>query len=177
MNKLLLNISILFVFFLSNTHAQTIDSTRKETAVFPEIKGYVGMVHPLYTVSGDGNVGNFDKYYTFGMPWGINIWKSKKFGFTFEFTPFIRSDNKGVKMSNFLFHPGILYRLGHEFTLIGRGAFETSGRFGFTPILNKVVYRKKILQHLHCFALACKVWKCARSVLYTGIPVWHRILK
>ncbi len=110
---------------------------------FPEIKGYVGIVHPLYTWSADGNQPNFRDYYLVGMPWGLNIWKSKKVGLSFEFTPFFKTDNKGGKMSNFLFHPGICYRLGHEFTFIGRLAFETSGRVGFTPILNRVWWRGK----------------------------------
>lgn len=125
----------------SQTHSDSTASEIKHT--YPEIKGYVGLVHPLYTWSHDGNVPNFRDYYIVGNPWGINVWKNKKFGFSFEFTPFIRSDAKSVKMSNFLFHPGVLYRLGHEFTFIARAAYETSGRFGFTPIINKVVYREK----------------------------------
>lgn len=111
------------------------------TPTFPEIKGYVGIVHPLYTFSDEGVVRNFKNYYTVGNPWGINIWKSKKFGVSFEFTPFIRSDSKSSRLSNFLFHPGILYRLGKDFILIGRLAYETNGRYGITPILNKVFKR------------------------------------
>ncbi|GAB3334272.1 hypothetical protein GCM10027299_42360 [Larkinella ripae] len=38
-----------------------------------------------------------------------------------------------------LFHPGVLVNLGHDFTLASRLAFETSGRYGFTPVLNKIV--------------------------------------
>lgn len=108
---------------------------------FPEIKGYVGLVHPIYTFSSEGNTSNFRDYYLVGNPWGINIWKTKKFGITFEFTPFIRTDQITSKLSNFLFHPGVMYRLGKDFTLIGRAAYETSGRFGFTPILSKVFKR------------------------------------
>ncbi len=110
---------------------------------YPEIKGYVGLVHPIYTWSADGNAVNFKDYYVVGNPWGINIWKSKKFGITFEFTPFVRSDKNGSKVSNVLFHPGVLYRLGHDFTFVGRVAYETSGRYGVTPIINKVLLRNK----------------------------------
>lgn len=119
------------------------DSTKISTTHFPEIKGYVGLVHPIYTWSKDGNVSNFKDYYLVGNPWGINIWKSKKFGVSFEFTPFVRTDKNGSKVSNVQFHPGVLYRLGHDFTLIGRVAYETSGRYGITPILNKVLLRGK----------------------------------
>lgn len=112
-----------------------------ETHKYPEIKGYTGLVHPLYSWSDDGNHANFTDYYLVGNPWGINIWKSAKLGVSLEFTPFIKFANNDSKLSNFLFHPGVLYRLGHDFTLIGRVAYETSGRYGFTPILNKVIYR------------------------------------
>jgi hypothetical protein len=120
-----------------------VSTFKKPEAHFPEIKGYVGLVHPIYTWSKDGNVSNFTDYYLVGNPWGINIWKSKKVGISFEFTPFVRTDKNGSKVSNIQFHPGVLYRLGHEFTLIGRLAYETSGRYGVTPILNKVLLRGK----------------------------------
>ncbi len=58
-----------------------------------------------------------------------------------EFVPYIRSANGTSKMSNFLFHPGALFGLGKGFTLATRAAFETSGRYGFTPVLNKIVKR------------------------------------
>jgi hypothetical protein len=108
---------------------------------YPELKGYVGIVHPLYTFSSEGNTPNFRDYYIVGNPWGINIWKSKKVGLTFEFTPFIRFDGTGSKVSNYLFHPGVMYRLGKDFTFIARAAYETFGRYGFTPILSKVFKR------------------------------------
>lgn len=126
---------ITIYLFSSTIFAQNTEPT------FPEIKGYTGLVHPIRTWSNDGNVSNFQNYYIVGNPWGINIWKSKKFGVSFEFTPFIRSDSKGTRVSNYLFHPGVLYRLGKNTTLIGRVAYETSGRFGFTPILSQVFKR------------------------------------
>jgi hypothetical protein len=36
-----------------------------------------------------------------------------------------------------------LVTLGKGFTFIGRAAFETGGRYGFTPIINKVVRKNK----------------------------------
>ncbi len=132
-----------FVAFVINHGVLAQEANVPAPSSFPEIKGYVGLVHPLYTFSREGNVPNFSDYYLVGMPWGINIWKSKKFGITFEFTPFIKTDQAGSRISNFLFHPGILYRLGNDFTFITRAAFETGGRYGFTPIINKVFVRKK----------------------------------
>jgi hypothetical protein len=111
--------------------------------VYPRIAGYVGIIHPIVTIDGDGTHTNFKDFYTVGMPTGINIWKSSKIGFSFEAVPFVRTENGVSKMNNFLFHPGVLAALGKGYTFIGRAAFETSGRFGFTPILNKVVKKNK----------------------------------
>lgn len=74
---------------------------------------------------------------------GLNVWKTKKVGFSVEIVPTIRSDRQVSKVSNVLFHPGILVDLGNNFTLANRLAFETSGRYGFTPVLNKIVKRTK----------------------------------
>lgn len=46
-------------------------------------------------------------------------------------------------MANFTFHPGVLVALGKGWTFAGRAAFETSGRYGLTPILNKTVIKGK----------------------------------
>jgi hypothetical protein len=123
----------------STTHRPKVEPLTK----FPEVKGYVGLVVPFYTWSSDGNQPNFRDYFVIGNPWGINIWKSKKVGISLEFAPFIKTDSKTSKLSYFLFHPGVCYRLGHEFTFIFRAAYETTGRYGFTPIINKVYWRGK----------------------------------
>jgi hypothetical protein len=111
--------------------------------VYPRIAGYVGILHPLVTFSGEGTVTNFKSYYIVGLPTGINIWKSAKIGFSVEIVPLIRAENGTSKVSNLLFHPGVLVSLGHGFTLAGRAAFETAGRYGFTPVLNKIVKKNK----------------------------------
>jgi hypothetical protein len=113
------------------------------TITYPRVTGYVGIVHPLVTFSNDGNHTNFDGTYTVGMPTGINLWKSAKIGFSMEFVPFIQATSATNKMSNFLFHPGVLLPIGKGYTFVGRAAFETSGRYGVTPILNKVIKKNK----------------------------------
>ena len=106
---------------------------------YPKVTAYVGILHPLVTYSKEEVHKNFDGAYVVGMPTGINIWKSAKIGFSMEFVPLIRAANGNSKMNNFLFHPGALFGLGKGFTLATRAAFETSGRYGFTPVLNKIV--------------------------------------
>ncbi|MFD2163973.1 hypothetical protein ACFSJU_16310 [Paradesertivirga mongoliensis] len=122
--------------------AQT-PSIQAPVHIYPRMAGYVGIIHPIVTFDSDATHTNFKHSYTVGMPTGINIWKSPKVGFSFEAVPFVRTEDGVSKMSNFLFHPGILAALGKGYTFVGRAAFETSGRFGFTPILNKVVKRNK----------------------------------
>lgn len=111
--------------------------------VHPRITGYVGIMHPVVTFGNGGTHTNFDGVYVGGLPTGINIWKSPKIGFSFEVVPFIRAADGSSKMNNFLFHPGLLVSLGHGFTLANRAAFETSGRYGLTPVLNKVIKKNK----------------------------------
>lgn len=115
------------------------EAVAQPPATYPKVNGYVGILHPLVTYSKDAPHYNFDGAYVVGMPTGINIWKSSKIGFSMEFVPFIRAANGGSKMNNFLFHPGALFALGKGFTPATRAAFETSGRYGFTPVLNKIV--------------------------------------
>jgi hypothetical protein len=117
--------------------------TMAAQTTYPKITGYVGVLHPIISYSNEKPVTNFTDYYVAGMPTGINLWKSPKVGFSFEFVPFVRADKNGSRMSNFLFHPGILAALGKGYTFAGRAAFETSGRFGFTPVLNKIVKKNE----------------------------------
>ncbi len=129
----------LFVSVVSlSGYAQT-----AQTQTYPKVAGYVGILHPIVTFSSTGTDTNFGDHYVVGMPTGINIWKSAKIGFSAEFVPTIRAENGTSKMANFLFHPGVLVALGKGWTFAGRAAFETSGRYGLTPVLNKTVIKGK----------------------------------
>jgi hypothetical protein len=114
-----------------------------QTTSYPLITGYIGIVHPIVSFSDSGTTTNFKDYYIVGVPVGINIWKSAKIGFSLEFVPFIKAEKGTSKMNNFLFQPGILVAMGHGFTFAGRAAFETSGRYGITPVFNYVFKKNK----------------------------------
>jgi hypothetical protein len=130
-----------FIASLFITLVMTTSTTKlygqNQTEVFPKIRVAVAIVHPLVTFNSERTTFNFKDYYVVGMPIAINVWKTKKIGFSFEIVPSIRSDNQISKVNNLLFHPGVLVRLKNEFTFAGRLAFETSGRYGFTPIISK----------------------------------------
>lgn len=119
-------------------------SSGQTTQTYPKLAGYIGIVHPIVTFSSEGTHTNFKDSYTVGMPIGINIWKSAKIGFSSEIVPTIKATNSSSKVSNVLFHPGILVVLGSGFTFAGRAAFETSGRYGLTPVINKTVRKNKV---------------------------------
>jgi len=110
---------------------------------YPKITGYLGIMHPIVTFSEEETTVNFRDYYAVGFPTGINIWKSEKIGFSLEFVPNIKDDNGTDKVTNLLFHPGVLVALGKGYTFAGRAAFETSGRYGFTPVFNKTIIKNK----------------------------------
>nr|WP_294936974.1 hypothetical protein [uncultured Flavobacterium sp.] len=110
---------------------------------YPQTKGYFSVVHPIVTIDGNDTAFNFSDNYTVGFPTGINILKSNRFGYSFEIAPFIKAENGKDKVSNVLFHPGLLFRYEHGFTFISRLAFETNGRYGFTMVFNKAIIKNK----------------------------------
>ncbi|MBF4464115.1 hypothetical protein [Flavobacterium sp. LC2016-12] len=129
------HIAIISLFFTSfNSFSQT---------TYPKITGYFGVMHPIVTISNEQTNLNFRDYYAVGFPTGINIWKNSKIGFSFEVVPNIKVQGASDKVTNLLFHPGVLVALGKGYTFAGRAAFESSGRYGFTPVINKTVIKSE----------------------------------
>jgi len=160
-----LTIYILIVTCSTRSYSQEIPKTQ----TLAEIKGYIGIVNPIYTFSKSGNTPNFKDAYTVGLPCGVNFWKSKKIAISLEFTPFIKSTDNSTALSYFLFHPGILYRLGKGFTVVGRLAFQTNGRYGFTPMINKILIQGKDCNFYVSILLPIRVGNNEAISLGTGI--------
>jgi len=110
---------------------------------YPKVTGYFSMLVPAGTWNKNGFHDNFSDVFTVAFPFGINILKNDQFGISFEVAPVIRTEHKISKVSSVLFHPGAMFRFKHGFTFIGRLAFETSGRFGVTPVVNQVIKKGK----------------------------------
>lgn len=132
---------LLFIFFI------VAKSQAQQTINYPRVTGYFSVVNSIGTISKNGFTSNFSKVYTVGFPFGINILKSDHFGVSFEVAPAIRTENNISKVSTVLFHPGAMFRFQHGFTFIGRLAFETNGRFGFTPVFNQIIKRGKAVNY------------------------------
>ena len=127
---------LILTLFVKTAYAQ-------QPPTYPRVTGYFSFVTPIATWTNNHITPNFSDGYSIGFPMGINLLKSDKFGISFEIAPTIRTENNVSKVSTVLFHPGAMFRFNHGFTIIGRLAFETSGRFGVTPVFNKVVIKGK----------------------------------
>lgn len=110
---------------------------------FIKITAFTGISHQIVTFTKNETIYNFSGFYQVSFPVGMTFWKKPDFGFSFELTPSIRSENGSSKMNNLTFQPGVVFGLKNDFRFFGRAAFETSGRYGFTPILSKTFYKAK----------------------------------
>lgn len=113
------------------------------TSGCPKVVGYIAVIHPIITFDKNGHTTNFSDSYSVGFPTGIHIFKSDRFGYSFEVVPFIKSADGISKVNNVLFHPGLVFQFTKSWTLYTRMAFETAGRYGFTPSISKIVYKAK----------------------------------
>jgi len=121
---------------------------------YPKVVGYLSFILPLETLQSGTFTPNFDHHTTsIGFPVGVNVLYSDHFGFSYEFTPTVKASGGTSKVSNLLFDPGTMFRFDHGFTIITRLAFETSGRYGFTPVFNQVYARTKAVNYFVAFSL------------------------
>ena len=125
-----------------------------EKPKYPKVVGYLSFILPLETLSAGKFTPNFSGHTTsIGFPVGVNVLYSDRFGFSYEFTPTVKASGGSSKMSNLLFDPGTMFRFDHGFTIISRLAFETSGRYGFTPVFNQVYARSKDVNYFVALSL------------------------
>jgi hypothetical protein len=118
--------------------------------VYPKTVGYMSFVLPLVKINKEETTNDFENIknnFAIGFPVGINILYSDKFGFSFEISPTIKTGNGTSKTSNITFSPGPMFRLHHGYTIISRLSFETSGRYGVTPVISKTVIRSRIMNY------------------------------
>ncbi len=107
-----------------------------------KVGGHFGFVQPIITIQDGETSDGFDPY-TIGFPIGVTIRKNEKFAFDIELVPFISAienteGNTVSAVNELLIHPGLLWGMGNKLTFGNRLAYETkSGRYGFTPLLNR----------------------------------------
>lgn len=121
--------------------------TTVATPTYPKAVAYLSFIFPIIKLTRLQTTYDFTTATTIGFPVGVNILYSDSFGFSYEITPFIVAQKGISKVSNLVFDPGPMFRFKHGLTLITRIAFETQGRYGFTPVLNKVYLRTKAVNY------------------------------
>jgi len=127
-----------------------------KATTYPKTVGYLSFIVPLATANRNAITPNFRDGTSIGFPVGVNVLYSNRFGFSFEFTPTIKWSGGSSKTSNILFDPGTMFRFDHGFTIITRLAFETSGRYGFTPVFNQVYARTKDVNYFVAMSLPAR---------------------
>jgi hypothetical protein len=165
---LIISILIMVSFLAPRAYGQNVkevppDSIKYEGSLYqkvppkpkyPRAVGYVSFILPLETLQSGTLTPNFDHHASsIGFPVGINVLYSDRFGFSYEFTPTVKASGGSSKMSNLLFDPGTMFRFDHGFTIITRLAFETEGRYGFTPVFNQVYARTKAVNYFVALSL------------------------
>ncbi|MDB5006377.1 MAG: hypothetical protein JWP45_770 [Mucilaginibacter sp.] len=155
-----------------STKTQTIYSALPVKPKYPKVVGYLSFILPLETLTSGKFTPNFSGHTSsIGFPIGVNVLYSDSFGFSYEFTPTIKASGGTSKMSNLLFDPGTMFRFDHGFTIITRLAFETSGRYGFTPVFNQVYARTKDINYFVALSLPARFGNSAASSLGLNLQI------
>lgn len=152
--KLSYLILLLFIFIisLSRLYSQPANNPEPTIPTHPIVKGYFSFIIPWVTISKDGTTTEFQKFTTIGFPVGMNVYYNERFGISYEITPSVqwyKSEGSALfsKTNNLLFDPGLIFRCNHGFNIVPRLAFETQGRYGFTPVFNKVYLQTKAVDY------------------------------
>ena len=140
-------ISILAIILLNVNSALAQQQTPSMPPTYPKVVGYLSFIIPVVSINKNSTTTDFTSATTIGFPVGLNVLYSDKFGFSYEISPAVKASGSTSKMSNLVFDPGPIFKFKHGFSIIGRLAFETSGRYGFTPVFNKVVMRTKAVNY------------------------------
>lgn len=146
-----------------------VQSVIAQQTTYPKLVGYFSAANPLATLSNGKITGNFSDVYTVNFLFGLNLIKSDKFGVSFEVAPSVRTENNISKVNSVAFSPGGIFRLKNDFAVVQRVAFETSGRYGFTTILNKIVVKGKDASLFLAVPFATRMGNNAPASLTTSI--------
>lgn len=140
--------------FAQSAQARLSDTTKAALkTTYPKVVGYMSFILPLETYSSGYFTPDFNGTTKIGFPIGVNVLYSDKFGFSYEITPTIKEAKGYNGVSNILFDPGTMFRFEHGFTIITRLAFQTDGKYGFTPCFNQIFARTKYVNYFVTGAL------------------------
>ena len=148
-NKIKYFLFIIIFSIVFKTYSQTTVNTYPP---FHLTKTYFSVIIPWVSINKNTTTTEFQTATTLGFPVGINVYYTKHFGISYEINPQVqwqKSEGKvgTSKANNLVFDPGPIFRFDHGFNFIPRLAFETSGRYGFTPVFNKVYLKTSAVDY------------------------------
>ncbi len=163
-NKILLTLFVLVMLKSSlgqSIHSTPISSNLQKTSEthYPRVVNYFSFILPILSINNSSTTWDFSngfQSFEIAFPVGINVLYSKHFGFSYEISPTLKNSALGFKTSSVSFNPGPMFRFDHGFTIIPRLAFSTSGRFGFTPVFNKIFARTKFANYFFSLSLPAR---------------------
>jgi hypothetical protein len=156
MKKKLLLFGFLFTIICAS---KLFSQTKQPVVTYPKTVGYLSFILPMFTISKSSTTNDFAggiNNFAIGFPVGVNILYSQHFGFSYEITPTIQASPGSTKTSKILIDPGPMFRFSHGFTFIPRLAFETSGRYGVTPVFNEIFARSKVANYFVALSLPAR---------------------
>jgi hypothetical protein len=128
---------ILAAIFLLLTVRVAAQNVAKEEA---NVTAYFTVLCPVLNwEQGKAVSSNFKNSFSILFPMGINIKKTRSTGFGLQIDPAITMQNGNSKVSSISIDPSVLFLLKHGYSIAPRLSFETSGRFGITPVFAKVI--------------------------------------
>jgi hypothetical protein len=155
------------IFLISSVRS----ASAQQIQMYPKVVGYFSFANPIATLSGGKLNGNLKNVYILNAPFGLNLLKSDKFGVSFEIAPSIRTEKNISKVNSVAFSPGAMFRFKNSFTIVQRVAFETSGRYGFTTIANKIIVKGKDASMFLAVPFATRFGNNAATSLTTAIQI------
>ena len=147
--------ALALIFQITHSFCQT----QPEKQVYPKTVGYLSFILPMVTINKSTTTNDFGggiNKFAIGFPVGINVLYSEHFGFSYEITPTIQASPGSTKTSKILIDPGPMFRFSHGFTTIPRLAFESTGRYGFTPVFNQIYARSKVANYFVAVSLPAR---------------------
>lgn len=135
--KKLLFIAVLF--FAAAAHETSAQDKPNPTEV-ARVTGYFSYLMPLVKFQDGESTSNFSDGFAMGFPAGfILATKSGRYGYIFELVPIIAFANGTSRMDNLVFNPGIQFHIPGGWNFNALASFETSGRYGLTPVISKTL--------------------------------------
>jgi hypothetical protein len=136
MKKLAFFVTLLLFMISSHVFSQDKPNPTEPS----RLAGYFSVLNPLVKFSGGETSNNFSDGYVIGFPSGfVLMGKSNKAGFIFELVPLIQFSEGSSRMANLVFNPGVQFHYPKGWNFNALLSFETSGRYGFTPVLSKTI--------------------------------------